>query len=75
MLMIQINDFITQRREENVNFCYCWSYVEMVKILLHFTHAERDGIWDLHVHSFSSVLPYCTIIITTENGVQYIWQT
>ena len=32
--------------------------MEMVEILLHFTRAERDGIWDLHVHSFSSMLPY-----------------
>ena len=53
-----MNDFITQRIEDNVNFYYWWSYVDMVKTLLHFTRAERDGIRDLHVHSFSSMLPY-----------------
>ena len=53
-----INYFITQRGEENVNFSYWWSYVEMVETLLHFIRAERDGIWVLHVNSLSSMLPY-----------------
>ena len=51
-----LNDFITQRGEENVNFSYWWSYVEMVETLLQFTRAERDGIWYLHVPL--TMLPY-----------------
>lgn len=30
----------------------------MVSILLQFTRAQRDGLWDLHLHSFSQMLPY-----------------
>ena len=72
-----MNDFITQRREGNVNFSDWWSYVGMVETLLHFTRAERDGIWDLHAHSFSSMLPYFMRYDHHNygNGVQYIWQT
>ena len=32
--------------------------MEMVETLLHFTRAKCDGIWYLHVRSFSSMLPY-----------------
>ncbi len=30
----------------------------MVSILLMFTRAQRDGIWDLHLFSFRCMLPY-----------------
>ena len=73
-----MNDFITQRGEENANFSYWWSYVEMVETLLQFTRAERDGILYLHVHSFFklySLILWGTITIAMENEVQYIWQT
>lgn len=32
--------------------------MEMVSVLLHFIRAQRDGIWDLHLESFSQMLPY-----------------
>ena len=32
----------------NANFYFWWSYLEMVSILLMFTRAQHDGIWDLH---------------------------
>jgi hypothetical protein len=50
--------FIQQRSDENVNFSYWWSYMDMVSILLHFTCAQRDGLWELHLQSFSRMLPY-----------------
>ena len=32
--------------------------MDMVSILLQFTRAQRDGIWDLHLHSLRQMLPY-----------------
>ena len=52
-----LKDFIASKCDE-VNFVFWWNYMDMVSILLHFTRAQRDGIWDLHLHSFSLMLPY-----------------
>ena len=30
----------------------------MVSVLLQFTRAQREGIWELHLHSFTLMLPY-----------------
>ena len=30
----------------------------MVSIMLSFTRAQRDGLWDLHLYSFKRMLPY-----------------
>ena len=35
-----------------------WEYLQMVKILLMFTRAQRDGIWELHLLAFKRMLPY-----------------
>ena len=43
---------------ENPNFKFWWSYMQMVQILLLFTRAQRDGIWELHLSAFRSMLPY-----------------
>ena len=32
--------------------------MDIVSILLQFIRAQRDGIWDLHLHSFSQMLPF-----------------
>ena len=53
-----LNEFIAQRSEENVNFKFWWNYMEMVSVLLMFTRAQREGIWDLYLHSFRHMLPY-----------------
>ena len=42
----------------NANYQYWWTYLEMVTILLQFTRAQRDGIWELHLHSFQAMLPF-----------------
>ena len=39
-------------------FKFWWSYIDMVMILLRFAHAQRDGIWELHLDSFIEMLPY-----------------
>lgn len=48
--------FVESRK--NPNFKFWWSYIQMVQILLLFTRAQRDGLWQLHLHSFTSMLPY-----------------
>ena len=32
--------------------------MQMVSILLMFTHAQKDGLCDLHLHSFKCMLPF-----------------
>ena len=32
--------------------------MEMLSVLFQYTRAQRDGIWDLHLHSFKQMLPY-----------------
>ena len=53
-----LDEFVTQRSKENVNFKFWWNYMEMVSILLMFTRAQRDGIRDLYLYSFRHTLPY-----------------
>ena len=52
-----LKDFV-KSKSSDVNFVFWWGYMDMVSILLQFTRAQRDGIWDLHLHSFSQMLPY-----------------
>ncbi|XP_014666278.1 PREDICTED: uncharacterized protein LOC106808189 [Priapulus caudatus] len=40
------------------NFQFWWKYIEMVNILLRFTRAQRDGLWELHLSAFRDMLPY-----------------
>ena len=42
-----LDEFVTQRSEENVNFKFWWNYMEMASILLMFTCPQREGKWDL----------------------------
>lgn len=52
-----LHNFV-ESRSDDVNFCFWWQYMDMVSILLQYTRAHRDGIWDLHLYSFSLMLPY-----------------
>jgi len=52
-----MKDFVDSKSED-VNFIFWWRYMDMVSILLQFTRAQREGLWDLHLHSFSQMLPY-----------------
>lgn len=47
-----------ESKSNDVNFIFWWDYMNMVTIILQFTRAQREGIWDLHLHSFSLMLPY-----------------
>ena len=46
-----------ESRYDVVNVSFWWQYMDMVAILLH-TRAQRDGIWQLHLYSFSLMLHY-----------------
>lgn len=45
-------------RNVDPNFKFWWMYIEMVNILLRFTKAQRDGLWDLHFSAFRGMLQY-----------------
>ena len=47
-----------ESRSGVVNFTFWWQYMDMVAILLQYTRAQRDGIWEFHLYSFSMMLPY-----------------
>jgi len=51
-------EFITHRATDSVNFTYWWNYMEMVVVLLMYTRAQRDGLWNLHLYSFQCMLPF-----------------
>ena len=53
-----LDEIVAQRSKENVNFKFWWNFMEMVSILLMFTRAQREGIWDLYLHSVRHMLPY-----------------
>ena len=54
--VFQMNAFINTK--EDCTFKHWWQYMHMVNILLLFTRAQRDGIWELHLTSFKDMLPY-----------------
>ena len=47
-----------ESRSDVVNFSFWWQYMDMVAILLQYTRAQRYDIWELHIYSFSLMLPY-----------------
>lgn len=47
-----------EKSNMNPNFKFWWSYMEMVEILLMFTRAQREGNWNLHLHSFQRMIPF-----------------
>ena len=51
-----INAFVASKGND-INFRYWWSYMQMVQILLLFIRAQRDGVWNLHIHAFQRMLP------------------
>ena len=53
-----ILDFVKVLKEEDPNAEFWWNYMEMVSILLYFTRAQRDGLWELHLYAFWHMLPF-----------------
>lgn len=53
-------EYFLNFREEttNPNVLFWWSYLDLVSILLEFTKSEREGLWDLYLHSFRAMLPW-----------------
>jgi hypothetical protein len=47
--------------KENSTSRYWLEYKDMVFTLMDFIRAEREGIWDLHLASFSDMLPWLAI--------------
>lgn len=45
-------------KEEEPTADFWWDYMVMVNILLYFTRAQRDGLWDLHQYAFRHMLPF-----------------
>ena len=52
-----LKDFDTAR-EKDPTLRYWRTYMELVSILLRFTHAIRDGDWHLYLSSFAEMLPW-----------------
>ncbi|XP_010767762.1 serine/threonine-protein phosphatase 2B catalytic subunit alpha isoform-like [Notothenia coriiceps] len=43
---------------DDPNATFWWDYMTMVSIVLCFTRAQRDGLWDLHLYAFKRMLPF-----------------
>ena len=57
----QFHDMLTsfiQENEATAIVSFWWQYMEIVAILLRFTRAQRDGLCDLHLSTFCSMLSY-----------------
>ena len=73
----QFHEMLTsfiQENETNANFSFWWQYMELVAILLRFTGAQRDGLWDLYLSTFRFMLPYF-MRYDHPNHALYTWQT
>ena len=53
-----LSSFITTKKDKNPIFEYWWNYMEMVRILLLFIRAQREGLWQLHLYAFHKMLPF-----------------
>lgn len=59
-----IIDFLQEfdnSNSQNPMFRYWREYMDMVSILLGFIRAEREGNWELHLETFSKMLPWLAI--------------
>ena len=53
-----MSSFTAVKKERNPNFEYWWQYMDMVRILLLFIRAQREGIWNQHLNAFHKMLPF-----------------
>ena len=49
------SEFIDVKNEDK-NFEFLWSYMQMIDVLLAHTRADRTDDWELHVNSFTRML-------------------
>src|SRR6218665_312522 len=47
-----------REREQNPTFDFWSSYIDLVESLLLFVRATREGLWNLHLSSLQSMLPW-----------------
>ena len=50
--------FVEQESDKSVTFSFWWKYMEMVSLLLMFTRAQRNGLWQLHLTTFKKMIPF-----------------
>jgi hypothetical protein len=53
-----ILNFVKLLKEKDPNAEFWWDYMVMVSILLYFTRAQRDGLWEVHLYAFRRMLPF-----------------
>ena len=58
-LIMQLKEF-DEMCKENSNYDFWITYMGMVKVLLDFIRAEREGNWPLHLEAFTAMLPWLT---------------
>ena len=50
--------FVEKERQSNPTFDFWSSYIDLVETLLLYVRATREGIWELHLSSLHSMLPW-----------------
>ncbi|KAK5936226.1 hypothetical protein CgunFtcFv8_027647 [Champsocephalus gunnari] len=53
-----MKEFAASLAVDDPNAAFWWDYMTMVSIVLCFTRAQRDGLWDLHLYAFKRMLPF-----------------
>ncbi|KAK1879977.1 Aerobic magnesium-protoporphyrin IX monomethyl ester [oxidative] cyclase [Dissostichus eleginoides] len=53
-----MKEFAASLAVDDPNAAFWWDYMTMVSIVLCFTRAQRDGLWDLHLYAFKRRLPF-----------------
>ena len=53
-----MKEFAASLAVDDPNATFWWDYMTMVSIVLCFTRAQRDGLWDLHLYAFKRMLPF-----------------
>ena len=57
-MLAAYNQFVESESQQNSNFAFWSSYIEMVGELLLFTRATREGNWSLHLSAVRNMLPW-----------------
>ena len=61
---LDIKEQFLLRMKHNLNFAFWWTYIESVSLLLTFYQSSGGGggvdggIWDLHLLTFHSMIPF-----------------
>ena len=58
-LIMRLEEF-DELCKENSNYAFWMTYMSMIRILLDFIRAEREGNWQLYLEAFTAMLPWLT---------------